>query len=153
MHLFSYLCTYLYVCLHVCMYPTALDDDVAMRHAKSSESVGGARTPRTPSHANEQTAALAAATKRELAQQERQQQWEHSLLGNGIHTNARVFMSWSKAYPTGVCSVIKYDGSDDSKKRKTLRLRTVVLELPKRKHAAGAKTLLVPGAAWVCFVP
>lgn len=77
-------------------------------------------------------AALSSKQKDDLATKE-SEAWEEYLLSKGVHDRGRVMMSWNKGYPSLVFSVIKYDASVDTKRKKKLKISKVVLDLPKRK--------------------
>ena len=59
--------------------------------------------------------------------------WEEDVLidKHQLHDGARMFMSWDKAYPSMVSSVLKYDAPHTRKKRKTF---LSIIDLPKRKQ-------------------
>mmetsp|Transcript_6083 Transcript_6083/g.13615 ORF Transcript_6083/g.13615 Transcript_6083/m.13615 type:complete len:533 (+) Transcript_6083:548-2146(+) len=70
---------------------------------------------------------------RRLVRSLRNQQ-EQQLINNGIHDSSRIFLSWEKAYPAMAFSVVKYDESSESKRKKKLRLSSVIMEMPRRRN-------------------
>ncbi|CAK9070996.1 CDK5 and ABL1 enzyme substrate 1 (Interactor with CDK3 1) (Ik3-1), partial [Durusdinium trenchii] len=59
---------------------------------------------------------------------------EQSLLNQGIHDTSRIFLSWNKGYPAMAFSVIKYDEGAESKRRKKIKLSSVIMEMPRRRN-------------------
>ena len=102
-----------------------------------------AATTSAPAPAPAVAAAAAAAPAVEPKSRER---YERELIAAGAHNGSRLLLSWDKGYPAMVVSVIKYEGSKESRTVKKSRLAKVIMEVPRRRNEVPK---VLPDAAWV----
>jgi len=73
-------------------------------------------------------------------------QVEQTLLNMNIHDSARIYLISRKSYPSMVLSVVKHADTEESRRRKKLRLTTKLLEMPRRRNEV---PLILPDAEWL----
>jgi hypothetical protein len=90
--------------------------------------------------------AAAAAAAAPAVEPKSRERYERELIAAGAHDGSRLLLSWDKGYPAMVVSVIKYEGSRESRTVKKSRLAKVIMEVPRRRNEVPK---VLPDAAWV----